>query len=95
MIEDRIIQLQRERDLIPATFEILNAINREHKITRSYVIENGVRLDRLEVKVDNLEKDVQEIKLDIATLKSDVSELKSDVSELKNSVNKILEILTK
>ena len=88
MIEDKILQLQRERESIPATFEIISAINREHKLTRSYVIENGLKLDRLESRVENLERDVRE-------LKTDVSVLKTDVSTIKDSVSEILKILKK
>ena len=88
MIEDKILQLQRERENSPATFEIMNAMNREHRLTRSYVIENGLKLDRLENRVENLENDVKEIK-------SDVSTLKTDVSTLKDSVSEILQILKK
>jgi archaellum component FlaC len=88
MIEDKILQLQRERESIPATFEVISAINREHKLTRSYVIENGLKLDRLESRVENLERDVRE-------LKTDVSVLKTDVSTIKDSVSEILKILKK
>ena len=109
MIEDKILQLQREREKAPATFEVLSAINREHKLTRSYVIENGLKLDRVENRVENLEKDMREVKedvsvlktdvstlkSDVSTLKSDVSTLKSDVSTLKDSVSEILQILKK
>jgi predicted RNase H-like nuclease (RuvC/YqgF family) len=88
MIEDKILQLQREREKSPATFEVISAINREHKLTRSYVIENGLKLDRLESRVENLERDVRE-------LKTDVSVLKTDVSTIKDSVSEILKILKK
>jgi len=109
MIEDKILQLQRERESIPATFEIVSAINREHKLTRSYVIENGIKIDRLdsrmdnfesrmgsfENRVENLESDVRELKTDVSVLKTDVSVLKTDVSTIKDSVNEILKILKK
>jgi chromosome segregation ATPase len=109
MIEDKILQLQREREKSPATFEVISAINREHKLTRSYVIENGLKLDRLdsrmdnfesrmgslENRVENLERDVGEIKADVSILKNDVSILKTDVSTLKDNVSEILKILKK
>ena len=50
-------------------------MNREHRLTRSYVIENGLKLDRLENRVENLEIDVKEIKSDVSTLKDNVSEI--------------------
>lgn len=102
MIEDKILQLQKEREKSPATFEVISAMNREHKLTRSYVIENGLKLDRLEDRVENLEKDMREVKEDVSVLKSDVSilksdvsTLKSDVSTLKDNVSEILQILKK
>ena len=95
MIEDKILQLQRERENSPATFEVISAINREHRLTRSYVIENGAKIDMLGSRMDRLENRVENLENDVKEIKSDVSTLKTDVSILKDSVNEILQILKK
>ena len=95
MIEDKILQLQRERENSPATFEVISAINREHKLTRSYVIENGLKLDRLDSRMDRFENRMDKFENRVGNLENDVKEIKSDVSTLKDSVSEILQILKK
>ncbi|NWF66109.1 MAG: hypothetical protein HXX81_01445, partial [Campylobacterales bacterium] len=66
-------KVQQEQESLPATYTILQSMNHEHKITRSYVIENGVKLDRLEERVTKIEDDVTILKADVHELKQDVS----------------------